>query len=390
MGHIPYGRQDITEEDWQAVAAVLRSDWITQGPEVPRFEAVISEYCGARHAVAANSATSALHIACMALGLGPGDWLWTSPNTFVASANCGLYCGARVDFVDIELNTFNMSIPALEQKLARARTDGTLPKVIVPVHFAGQSCDMQAIFELSRQYGFRVIEDASHAVGGRYQDRPVGCCQYSDITVFSFHPVKIITTAEGGMAMTNDADLAARMKRLRTHGITREPSEMSGPSEGPWYYQQVDLGYNYRMTDVHAVLGQSQARRLDAYVSRRHEIAAVYDDAFRALPLVAQEKRPDSRSALHLYVVRLRLEHTCLSRSEVFLALRAKGIGVNVHYIPVYRHPYYARMGFNPGDFPEAERYYAGALSLPMFPTLTGEQQQAVIEALSDTLARAP
>jgi UDP-4-amino-4,6-dideoxy-N-acetyl-beta-L-altrosamine transaminase len=390
MGHIPYGRQDITEEDWQAVAAVLRSDWITQGPEVPRFEAVISEYCGVRHAVAANSATSALHIACMAVGLGPGDWLWTSPNTFVASANCGLYCGARVDFVDIEPDTFNMSIPALEQKLARARAEGRLPKVIVPVHFAGQSCDMQAIFELGRQYGFRVIEDASHAVGGRYQGRPVGCCQYSDITVFSFHPVKIITTAEGGMAMTNDPDLAARMRRLRTHGITREPSEMSGPSEGPWYYQQVALGYNYRMTDVHAVLGQSQARRLDAYVSRRHEIAAVYDDAFRALPLAAQERQPDSRSALHLYVVRLRLEHTRLSRSDVFRALRAAGIGVNVHYIPVYRHPYYARMGFNPGDFPEAERYYAGALSLPMFPTLTGEQQQAVIEALSDTLARAP
>jgi UDP-4-amino-4,6-dideoxy-N-acetyl-beta-L-altrosamine transaminase len=390
MGHIPYGRQDITEEDWQAVAAVLRSDWITQGPEVPRFEAVISEYCGVRHAVAANSATSALHIACMAVGLGPGDWLWTSPNTFVASANCGLYCGARVDFVDIEPDTFNMSIPALEQKLARARAEGRLPKVIVPVHFAGQSCDMQAIFELGRQYGFRVIEDASHAVGGRYQGRPVGCCQYSDITVFSFHPVKIITTAEGGMAMTNDPDLAARMRRLRTHGITREPSEMSGPSEGPWYYQQVALGYNYRMTDVHAVLGQSQARRLDAYVSRRHEIAAVYDDAFRALPLAAQERQPDSRSALHLYVVRLRLEHTRLSRSDVFRALRAAGIGVNVHYVPVYRHPYYARMGFNPGDFPEAERYYAGALSLPMFPTLTGEQQQAVIEALSDTLARAP
>jgi UDP-4-amino-4,6-dideoxy-N-acetyl-beta-L-altrosamine transaminase len=390
MGHIPYGRQDITEEDWQAVAAVLRSDWITQGPEVPRFEAVISEYCGVRHAVAANSATSALHIACMAVGLGPGDWLWTSPITFVASANCGLYCGARVDFVDIEPDTFNMSIPALSHRLARAKTEGRLPKVIVPVHFAGQSCDMQAISELSRQYGFRVIEDASHAVGGRYQGQPVGCCQYSDIAVFSFHPVKIITTAEGGMALTNDADLGAQMKRLRTHGITREPSEMSGPSEGPWYYQQVALGYNYRMTDVHAVLGQSQARRLDAYVSRRHEIAAVYDDAFRALPLATQEKQPDSRSALHLYVVRLRLEQTRLSRSEVFLALRARGIGVNVHYIPVYRHPYYARMGFNPGDFPEAERYYAGALSLPMFPTLTGEQQQAVIEALSDALARAP
>src|ERR1700691_972060 len=390
MGHIPYGRQDITEEDWQAVAAVLRSDWITQGPEVPRFEAVISEYCGVRHAVAANSATSALHIACMAADLGPGDWLWTSPITFVASANCGLYCGARVDFVDIEPDTFNMSIPALSHKLARATAEGRLPKAIVPVHFAGQSCDMQAIFELSRQYGFRVIEDASHAVGGRYQGQPVGCCQYSDITVFSFHPVKIITTAEGGMAMTNDLELAARMKRLRTHGITREPSEMNGPSEGPWYYQQVALGYNYRMTDVHAVLGQSQARRLDAYVSRRHEIAAVYDDAFRALPLATQARRPDSHSALHLYIVRLRLDQTRLSRSEVFLALRARGIGVNVHYIPVYRHPYYARMGFNPGDFPEAERYYAGALSLPMFPTLTGEQQQAVIEALSDTLARAP
>jgi UDP-4-amino-4,6-dideoxy-N-acetyl-beta-L-altrosamine transaminase len=390
MGHIPYGRQDITDEDWQAVAAVLRSDWITQGPEVPRFEALLSEYCGVRHAVAANSATSALHIACMALDLGPADWLWTSPNTFVASANCGLYCGARVDFVDIDPHTFNMSIAALEQKLARASIEGRLPKVIVAVHFAGQSCDMQAIFKLSRQYGFRVIEDASHAVGGRYQGRPVGGCQYSDIAVFSFHPVKIITTAEGGMAMTDDAELAARMRRLRTHGIAREPADMDAPSEGPWYYQQVALGYNYRMTDVQAVLGQSQARRLDAYVSRRHEIAAVYDAAFRTLPLVIQERRPDAYSALHLYVVRLRLDAVRLSRLDVFLALRARGVGVNVHYIPVHRHPYYARMGFKPGDFPEAERYYAGALSLPMFPALTGAQQQTVIEALSDSLARAP
>lgn len=388
MEHIPYGRQDITEEDLEAVSAALRSDWLTQGPAVPQFESAVGGYCDVAHAVAVNSATSALHVACLALGLGEGDWLWTSPNTFVASANCGLYCGARVDFVDIDRHTFNMSVTALAHKLEQAQRTGKLPKVVVAVHFAGQSCNMQGIFELSRQYGFRVIEDASHAVGARYQGRPVGCCQYSDIAVFSFHPVKIVTTAEGGMALTNDTGLAGRMRMLRAHGITRESSEMDGPSEGPWYYQQVALGFNYRMTDILAALGTSQMKRLDSYVSRRHSIAAIYNDALRALPLVAQADQPEAYSALHLFVVRLRLDELSISRREVFDSLRAKGIGVNVHYIPVHLQPYYARMGFKPDDFPEAERYYAEAISLPIFPALTDAQQQTVIDGLTDSLRK--
>jgi UDP-4-amino-4,6-dideoxy-N-acetyl-beta-L-altrosamine transaminase len=388
MGHIPYGRQEITEEDLQAVAQVLRSDWITQGPAVPGFEKALGEYCGARHAVAASSATSALHLACLALGLGPGDRLWTSANTFVASANCALYCGASVDFVDIDPGTWNISVADLAQRLARAKMEGRLPKVVVPVHFGGLSCDMQAIFELSKQYGFQIIEDASHAVGGRYQGRPVGCCQFSDITVFSFHPVKIITTAEGGMALTNQAELASRLRILRTHGITRDPAEMAGPADGPWSYQQIALGFNYRMTDMQAALGASQARRLDAYVARRQEIAAVYDEAFQGLPVVAQGKSNDAHSAFHLYAVRLRPEEARVSRLEVFSAMRDRGVGVNVHYIPVHLQPYYAKLGFKRNDFPEAERYYAEALSLPMFPTLTSEQQNFVIDALRESLAR--
>ncbi len=387
MAQIPYGRQEITEEDLQAVAAVLHSDWLTQGPAVGRFEEALRGYCGTGHAVAVNSATSALHIACLAVGLGQGDWLWTSPITFVASANCGLYCGARVDFVDIDPRTYNMSVTALARKLAQAQAAGTLPKVVIPVHFAGQSCDMEAIFGLSRQYGFHVIEDASHAVGARYQGQPVGCCRYSDVAVFSFHPVKIITTAEGGMALTNNADFASRMRMLRTHGITRDPSDMVGRAEGPWYYEQLALGFNYRMTDVQAALGTSQLNRLDAYVARRHEIAAIYDDAFRGLPVTAQSSQPGSHSARHLYVLRLRLDELSVSRREVFLALRAKGIGVNVHYVPVHLQPYYARMGFKSNDFPEAERYYAEAISLPMFPALNGEQQQTVIGALKESLS---
>jgi UDP-4-amino-4,6-dideoxy-N-acetyl-beta-L-altrosamine transaminase len=389
MGLIPYGHQDITAQDIAAVTEVLTSDWLTQGPAVPRFEASLGEYCGASHAIAVNSATSALHIACMALGLGPGDWLWTSPNTFVASANCGLYCGAQVDFVDIDPHTFNMSITALADKLARAKSAGTLPKVLVPVHFAGQSCDMQAISELSRQYGFRVLEDASHGVGARYQGRPVGSCQFSDICVFSFHPVKIITTAEGGAALTNDAELAKRMRMLRTHGITREPADMVGATEGPWYYQQLALGLNYRMTDILAALGSSQMSRLDAYVARRHEIAHTYDEALRSLPVRKQANEPGAYSALHLYVVRLGLEQLSIGRLEVFMSLRSRGIGVNVHYVPVHLQPYYARLGFKRNDYPEAERYYAEAISLPMFPTLTQEQQSTVIGAMTDTLRAA-
>jgi UDP-4-amino-4,6-dideoxy-N-acetyl-beta-L-altrosamine transaminase len=389
MDFIPYGRQEITAEDVAAVTEALNSDWLTQGPAVPCFERAVAAYCGAGHAVAVNSATSALHIACLALGLQNGDWLWTSPNTFVASANCGLYCGARIDFVDIDPHTFNMSVTALAQKLKAAKAAGRLPAIVIPVHFAGQSCDMEAIAGLAREYGFRVIEDASHAIGGRYRGLPVGSCRYSDITVFSFHPVKIVTTAEGGMAVTNDADLADRMKMLRTHGITREPSEMVSSSQGPWYYEQVALGFNYRMTDILAALGCSQINRLDAYVARRHEIADIYDDALRLLPVATPSRQPGAHSAMHLYVVRLRLDEISIGRREVFLSMRAKGIGVNVHYIPVHLQPYYARMGFRPNDFPEAERYYTEAISLPMFPTLTREQQEIVIGALQASLAQA-
>ena len=380
---IPYGRQDITPEDIAAVEAVLRSDFLTQGPAVPGFEQALAAYCGAARGVAMNSATSALHVACLALGLGPGDRLWTSPNTFVASANCGLYCGAEVDFVDTDPATYNMSVAALEARLVAAAAEGRLPKVVIPVHFAGQSCEMRAIHALGQQYGFRIIEDASHAVGATYLGEPVGNCRYSDITIFSFHPVKIITTAEGGMAMTNDPALAERMERLRSHGITRDPAAMAWDSEGPWYYQQVELGYNYRITDLQAALGHSQLARLDDYVARRHAIAARYDAALAGLPLTTPWQHPDSRSALHLYPIRL---HDASRRREVFEALRAAGIGVNVHYIPVHTQPHYHRLGFRPGDFPEAERYYAGAISLPMFPTLTPAQQDEVVAALARVL----
>ena len=380
---IPYGRQDITPEDIAAVEAVLRSDFLTQGPAVPGFEQALAAYCGAARGVAMNSATSALHVACLALGLGPGDRLWTSPNTFVASANCGLYCGAEVDFVDTDPATYNMSVAALEAKLAAAAAENRLPRVVIPVHFAGQSCEMREIHALGQQYGFRIIEDASHAVGATYLGEPVGNCRYSDITIFSFHPVKIITTAEGGMAMTNDPALAERMERLRSHGITRDPAAMAWDSEGPWYYQQVELGYNYRITDLQAALGHSQLARLDDYVARRHAIAARYDAALAGLPLTTPWQHPDSRSALHLYPIRL---HDAARRREVFEALRAAGIGVNVHYIPVHTQPHYHRLGFRPGDFPEAERYYAGAISLPMFPTLTPAQQDEVVAALARVL----
>ena len=380
---IPYGRQDITPEDIAAVEAVLHSDFLTQGPAIPGFEKALAAYCGAARGVAVCNATAALHMACLALGLGPGDCLWTSPNTFVASANCGLYCGAEVDFVDTDPATFNLSVAALEARLVAAAAEGRLPKVVIPVHFAGQSCEMRAIHALGQQYGFRIIEDASHAVGATYLGEPVGNCRYSDITIFSFHPVKIITTAEGGMAMTNDPALAERMERLRSHGITRDPAAMAWDSEGPWYYQQVELGYNYRITDLQAALGRSQLARLDDYVARRHAIAARYDAALAGLPLTTPWQHPDSRSALHLYPIRL---HDAARRREVFEALRAAGIGVNVHYIPVHTQPHYRRLGFRPGDFPEAERYYAGAISLPMFPTLTPAQQDEVVAALARVL----
>lgn len=380
--HIPYGRQDISEADIQSVVEVLRSDWLTQGPAVPRFEQAVAQYCSAGHAVAMNSATSALHVACLALGLGPGDWLWTSPNTFVASANCALYCGARVDFVDIDPRTYNMSASALEEKLQVAARVGKLPKIVVPVHFAGQACEMKRMRELSERYGFKIIEDASHAIGGRYLGESIGNCRYSDITIFSFHPVKIITTAEGGMAMTNNAELANRMALLRSHGITRDPGQMTHEADGPWYYQQIALGYNYRMTDMQAALGASQMTRLDEFVARRRALAARYDELLAKLPLVTPGQHPDSHSAYHLYSIRLCLQDIKATHRAVFEALRAAGIGVNLHYIPVYRQTYYEALGFKAGHCPEAERYYAEAISLPLYPGLSETSQDKVIDAL--------
>lgn len=382
MSHIPYGRQDVIADDVAAVTSVLQSDWLTQGPVVPRFELELASACGASHALAVNSATSALHIACLALGLGPGDWLWTSPITFLASANCALYCGAKVDFVDIDPRTYNLSPEALARKLEQARIANRLPKIVVPVHLAGQSCDMAAIQALSREYGFRIIEDASHAVGGRYQGLPIGNCRFSDIVVFSFHPVKIITSAEGGMALTNDAQLAERMALFRSHGMTRDPARMSREPDGPWYYEQIELGFNYRMTELQAALGLSQATRLHDYVRRRHELARRYDERLAELPLTTPWQHPDCYSGLHLYVVRV----DATRRRGVFDALRAQDIGVNVHYIPVYRQPYYQRLGCVNGTFSEAERYYAEAISLPMYATLIEDQQDQVVDALHEAL----
>ena len=375
---IPYGRQDITEDDVEAVVSTLRSDFLTQGPVVPRFEKVVSDHVGATHAIAVNSATSALHIACLALGLGPGDWLWTSPITFVASANCALYCGASVGFVDIDPDTYNLSIEDLERRLEAAEREGRLPKIVVPVHLCGQSCDMSAIADLAKRYQFRVIEDASHAIGGKYRNGLVGNCRYSDITIFSFHPVKIVTTAEGGMALTNDEALAAKMALLRSHGITRDPSQMDQDPEGAWYYQQIDLGFNYRMTEMQAALGVSQMDRIETYVARRHAIARRYDALLQDMPVVRPMQTADAYSAYHLYPVRV----PPADRLRVFERLREAGIGVNVHYIPVHLQPYYRAMGFEPGDYPEAERYYAEAISLPLYPTMSEAQQDQVVAAL--------
>lgn len=383
---IPYGRQDITQADIDAVVSVLQSDFLTQGPLVPRFEQAVARHVGAQHALAVNSATSALHIACMALGLGPGDRLWTTPITFVASANCALYCGASVDFVDIDPRTYNLCPQALARKLEAAEKTGTLPKVVVPVHLCGQPCDMQAIADLGRRYGFKIIEDASHAIGGQYQGAFIGNGRHSDITVFSFHPVKIITTAEGGMALTNDPELAHRMALHRSHGITRDPAHLTHEADGPWYYQQIDLGYNYRMTELQAALGLSQMARLDAYVERRHELARRYDQRLAGLPVTLPWQHPDGRSGLHLYVIRLQLDRVAHSHRAVFDRLREHGIGVNLHYIPVHTQPHYQRMGFQAGDFPQAERYYAEAISLPMFQTLSEAQQDQVVAALEQAL----
>lgn len=383
---IPYGRQDIIQTDIDAVVEVLKSDYLTQGPVVPRFEQSVAQHVGVRHALAVNSATSALHIACLALGLGPGDWLWTSPITFVASANCGLYCGAKVDFVDIDPDTYNLCPQALADKLEIAEREGRLPKVVVPVHLCGQPCDMRAIHELAKRYGFKVIEDASHAIGGRYRDEFIGNCRYSDITVFSFHPVKIITTAEGGMALTNNDQLASRMTLLRSHGVTRDTALMDREADGPWYYQQVDLGLNYRMTELQAALGVSQMTRLDSYIERRHELARRYDEKLGHLPLTRPWQHPDSYSGLHLYVIRLHLDKVDKSHLQVFESLRDQGIGVNLHYIPVHTQPYYARFGFKPDDFPQAQQYYREAISLPMFQGMTLAQLDEVVMAVERAL----
>lgn len=379
---IPYGLQEITQADIDAVVGVLQSDFLTQGPMVPRFEQDVAKHVGAKYALAVNSATSALHIACLALGLGPGDRLWTTPITFVASANCGLYCGAEIDFVDIDPHTYNLCPQALERKLEQAEREGCLPKVVVPVHLCGQPCDMQAIHALAQRYGFKVIEDASHAIGGKYQGEFIGNCRYSDITVFSFHPVKIITTAEGGMALSNNAELANKMALLRSHGITRDPVLMTHDADGPWYYQQIDLGFNYRMTELQAALGVSQMERLDHYVARRHQLAERYNGLLAGLPVTTPWQHSDSYSGLHLYVIRLQLDKLQKSHRQVFESLREQGIGVNLHYIPVHTQPYYQRMGFKQGDYPQAEIYYAEAISLPMFQTMTEEQQDTVIAAL--------
>ncbi|WP_370623092.1 UDP-4-amino-4,6-dideoxy-N-acetyl-beta-L-altrosamine transaminase [Polynucleobacter sp. UK-Kesae-W10] len=384
-GHfmIPYGKQNISDEDIQAVVDVLRSDYLTQGPMVPEFEKKVASYCGVKYAVAVNSATSALHIACLSLDVGAGDIVWTSPITFVASANCAIYCGAQVDFVDIDPLTYNMSIDSLVKKLEKAKKSGTLPKVVIPVHLAGQSCDMKAIHQLSEQYGFKIIEDASHAIGGSYHDTKIGSCTYSDITVFSFHPVKIITTGEGGMALTNNQSLVKRMARLRSHGITRYPEEMTHIPDGPWYYQQIELGFNYRMTEIQAALGFSQMSRLDSFVSERHEVAKRYDQLLSNSGIKLPWQDSQSVSAFHLYVVRIPVDHASLNRNAAFDNLRIGGVGVNLHYIPVYKQPYYQAIGFDERDFSESERYYEEAISLPMYPGLELIEQKEVVHLLT-------
>ena len=385
---IPYGRQDINQQDINAVVEVLKSDFLTQGPQVPAFEQAIIEACDAKYAVAVNSATSALHIACLALGLGNDDWLWTTPNTFVASANCALYCGAKVDFVDIDPRTYNLCAKQLEKKLIAAQKVGKLPKIVIPVHFSGQSCDMQAIHELAKKYGFSIIEDASHAIGGKYKGEPIGNSRYSDITVFSFHPVKIVTTAEGGMAVTNNAKLAEQLNLLRSHGITRDEELMTKAADGPWYYQQIELGYNYRMTELQAALGLSQMQRLEAFVIKRHELASRYDNLLQDLPITLPWQHPDSYSARHLYVIRLQLEQINITHLDVFNALRAAGIQANLHYIPVHMQPYYQKMGFASGQFPEAEKYYKEAISIPLFSAMTEGQQDTVCSTLKTILSK--
>ncbi|PCI70842.1 MAG: UDP-4-amino-4,6-dideoxy-N-acetyl-beta-L-altrosamine transaminase [Piscirickettsiaceae bacterium] len=383
---IPYGKQDINQADIDAVIDVLRSDFLTQGSQVPLFEKTVSNYCGVQFGVATNSATSALHIACLALGLGEGDYLWTSPNTFVASVNCALYCGAKVDFIDIDLHTYNMCANKLEEKLKVAKQTHKLPKIVIPVHFAGQSCNMKRIHELGQEYGFKIIEDAAQAIGGKYLERPIGSCQYSDITVFSFHPVKIITTAEGGLATTNSEYLSVKMGLFRSHGVTREPQLMVKELEGGWHYQQIELGFNYRMTELQAALGVSQMQRLDEFIMRRHVLQAKYDKEFEDLPIIVPHQNRDCFSALHLYPIQLKLKKINKTRAEVYFELRKNQLGVNVHFIPVHTQPYYQQLGFRLGDFPQSEKYYNCAISIPLHQGLSDKQQNKVIAVLKRVL----
>jgi len=383
---IPYGKQDINPADINSVIDVLQSDFLTQGPQTPLFEKTLVDYCGVNYGVAVNSATSALHIACLALGLGGGDWLWTSPNSFVASANCGLYCDAKIDFVDIDPKTHNLSVTELERKLIQAKQENKLPKVVIPVHFSGQSCNMKKIHFLSQEYGFKIIEDASHAIGGKYLEKSIGGCQYSDITVFSFHPVKIITTAEGGLATTNSKELAEKMRLFRSHGITRDKSLMTRDPDGDWYYQQVGLGFNYRMTELQAALGISQMQRLDEFVAKRHILQERYDLLLSDLPIIEPYQDKDNYSALHLYPIQIDLNKVSKNREQIFNVLRENGVGVNVHYIPIHTQPYYLQFGFIEGDFPNSESYYNRTISIPLFHTMTAEQQDEVLDVLKRVL----
>lgn len=382
---IPYGRQNISDKDIAAVVDVLKSDYLTQGSKVPEFETALSNYCQAKHAIAVNSATSALHIACLALDVAEGDSVWTSPISFVASANCALYCQAKIDFVDIDLASGNLCSTALKQKLAYAREQNCLPKVLIVVHLAGQSCDMESIYAITKDYGVKIIEDASHAVGGKYQVQPVGNCQYSDITVFSFHPVKIITSAEGGMALTNNDSLAKAMRQLRSHGVVSTPEEMTEPSHGPWYYQQISLGFNYRMTELQAALGLSQLSRLDNFVEKRNQLAKVYDLAFEGTALKQLTPANETVSAYHLYIVLLPFNNQ-EQHKDFVTDLRTKGICGHVHYIPIHLQPFYQQLGFKQGDFPNAEQYYLNAVSLPLYPDLTADDQQYIIDTVKSLL----
>ena len=379
-----YGKQTIDENDINAVVAVLKSDFLTQGPAIEKFEKYVADYCGAKYAVAVTNATSALHIACLAAGLGKGDTLWTSPITFTASANCGRYCGSNVDFVDIDNNTYNMSVDELEAKLNKTEV---LPKVLVPVHLAGQSCDMEKIHALAKKFNITVIEDASHAIGADYKDIKVGCCKYSDMTVFSFHPVKIVTTGEGGMVLTNNKDLYDKLVLYRSHGITRVPELMTKAADGPWYYQQIGLGFNYRMTDMQAALGYSQMHKIDEFVARRRELAARYNELLKDLDMLKLPYQDESTaSSWHLYIVRVDFSKISKTKKQIFAEMKDKGVCLNLHYIPVHTQPYYEKLGFKQGDFPVSEKYYEEAFTLPLYYSLTNEQQDYIVEVLKEVL----